>query len=263
MNNKLHAGFISARICSVLVVCLLVVLYAPHLYLRLLVLGYFGGVNKIHVDRCTFSLHTPLTDFCAHKLFTDEFCRGTTLKVKNDPELQRINSVMSVIGTACYIHGVNGKYTNAYPKTNKHLRDRYGVVLDTVLDYFKKRTDYDVQYTHALPGFHVFDCDGVFRLPVASIHTDKQYRYLPLDYHPDSSTFSFTVCFGLPESGGGLYLFEKDPVKVEYAPGYIVCHNGNTLHMIANSTTNSSERRITLQGHGIVDHASNVVWLYW
>ncbi|NBP13165.1 hypothetical protein EBU95_02070 [bacterium] len=260
MNNKLHAGIV-----IVLVVCVLVVLYAPHLYLRLLVLGYFGGIRVVHVGQLhpESERHSPLTDCRAHKLFTDEFCKDIVFKVQNDPELQRINSVMSVIGTACYIHGSNGEYANAYPKTNKHLRDRYGDVLDTVLVYFKKRIDYDVQYTHALPGFHVFDCDGIFRLPVASIHTDNQYKYLPRDYHPDSDTFSFTVCFGLPESGGGLYLFEKDPVKVEYAPGYIVCHNGRTLHMIANSNGKRSERRITLQGHGIVDHASKVVWLYW
>jgi len=50
--------------------------------------------------------------------------------------------------------------------------------------------------------------------------------------------------------------------KIEYKVGWIVCHNGQTFHMIA-PCKQSKTSRITLQGHGIYEKTQNTWWLYW
>lgn len=204
------------------------------------------------------------------KLISPHFASQLAHRVKNlSHKFQRVNHVLSVLGQAAYIHGP--KKTYLHPHMNDLLWTHFSDLYQILLNYFKSRVphDYSVQYRFALPGFHVFHCNTLFSLPVASVHTDKQYRFLPFDCHEKKhldfqNTLSFTLTLELPESGGGLYVLENFiPTKINYLPGYIVCHNGNHIHMITPSAPSRHRSRITLQGHGILDTHKKIYWLYW
>jgi hypothetical protein len=183
------------------------------------------------------------------------------------------NILMYTLGTASYLEGDSSitHYKEEYKKTNKMLYKHYKHLYDKVLEYFQHRApNSKVKYRFAYPGFHIFKCNKLFSLPVASIHKDFQYLNLPLQKGEDidyDKTLSFTLCLELPSTGGGLYKFENNKkTKIVYKPGYIVCHNGKTTHMIAPSPTpndNKTHYRITLQGHGLYDKKKNTWWLYW
>ena len=217
---------------------------------------------------------TDLSEFCVEKILTKKNTKILSKQIKKDCKLwKKKNIIMSILGTASYLesakHGFDF-YNKEYLKTNKMLKRNYKQLYDIILNYFKKRCpESKVKYRFALPGFHIFKCNTIFSLPVASVHKDLQYLDLnfkePVDIDFDK-TLSFTICLELPKTGGGLYVFEDEKVKVEYQPGYIVCHNGKTSHMIAPSPVsniNELEYRITLQGHGLYDKLSNTWYLYW
>jgi hypothetical protein len=214
-----------------------------------------------------------LSDFCMQKILTPKEAEFFANKVKSHTKYWKTkNILMYILGTASYIEGTNGTeyYTKQYKKTNKFLYKHYKKLYKKILDYFQQRTNSTVKYRFAYPGFHIFKCNRLFSLPVASIHKDRQYLNLPLLKNEDidyDKTLSFTLCLELPPTGGGLYKFQNNiNTKVIYKPGYIVCHNGKTTHMIAPSpppTDNNEYYRITLQGHGIYDKTKDIWWLYW
>ena len=215
-----------------------------------------------------------LSDFCMQKILTSKEAAFFANKVKShDKHWKTKNILMYILGTASYLEGTNGTkyYTKQYNKTNKFLYKHYKKLYKKILLYFKQRTNSKVKYRFAYPGFHIFKCNKLFSFPVASIHQDKQYLNIPLtkDENIDyNKTLSFTLCLELPPTGGGLYKFENNKnTKVIYKPGYIVCHNGKTTHMIAPSPmpkdNNNTYYRITLQGHGLYDKTHDTWWLYW
>jgi hypothetical protein len=203
-------------------------------------------------------------DIWIDKLITLEHANSIAERVYSlSNHWERINPVMSVLGTASYIHGPRGEYNDKYHFTNKVLQKNFGQLAAVVKDYLQNKLGQPVVYKYAYPGFHIFDCDGIFRFPVSSVHKDLQYRWLPDRKLLDTSkTLSFTLCIQLPESGGGMYIFENDKKnKIEYSPGYIVCHNGHTTHMI--SPSHGDLHRITLQGHCVFDTKSCLWHIYW
>lgn len=214
-----------------------------------------------------------LSEFCMEKILTKDEANFFAKQVKKDRNLwKKKNILMSILGTASYLEGQKGGYhfyRKEYKKTNKLLKQRYSKLYDKILEYFKKRVGYEsnVKFRFALPGFHIFKCNSIFSLPVASVHKDLQYRYIDFDEPVDidlDKTGSFTLCLELPKTGGGLYVFEDEKVKVDYRPGYIVCHNGKTNHMIAPSKySGPNQYRITLQGHLLYDKLSNCWFVYW
>jgi hypothetical protein len=216
-----------------------------------------------------------LSEFCMEKILTKDEANFFAKQVKKDRNLwKKKNILMSILGTASYLEGQKGGYNfyrKEYMKTNKLLKQRYSKLYDKILEYVKKRVgdESNVKFRFALPGFHIFKCNSIFSLPVASVHKDLQYRYIDFDEPVDidlDKTGSFTLCLELPKTGGGLYVFEDEKVKVNYRPGYIVCHNGKTNHMIAPSPVSDSKKleyRITLQFHSLYDKLSNTWYLYW
>lgn len=215
---------------------------------------------------------THLSHFCIDRILSKKQTKKFAKKVKNDSDLWKCkNILMNTLGTASYIEGKQGYkfYKKEYIKSNKLLKNHYKELLDIVLNYFKKRCpESNVKYRFALPGFHIFNCNQIFSIPVTSKHIDLQYKQLHFDEHVDldfDNTLSFTLALELPKSGGGLYVFEKDKKdKIEYSTGYIVCHNGKTFHMIAPSSySGPNQFRISLQGHGVYDKLSNTWWIYW
>lgn len=220
------------------------------------------------------AITNDLSEFCMEKILTKDQAKFFAKQVKKDRNLwKKKNILMSILGTASYLEGQKGGYhfyKKEYMKTNKILKRHYLKLYDIILEYFKKRCpESNVKFRFALPGFHIFKCNSIFSFPVASIHKDLQYRYIDFDEPVDidlDKTGSFTLCLELPKTGGGLYVFEDEKVKVNYRPGYIVCHNGKTNHMIAPSPVSDSKKleyRITLQGHLLYDKLSNCWFVYW
>ena len=213
-----------------------------------------------------------LSDFCMQQILTESEASFIAEKVKKNKRLwKKKNIIMSILGTATYLEAIDSfdNYKKEYEKTNKILIKKFPELFDKILDYFQKRSpDTPVKYRFALPGFHIFKCNTLFSLPVASVHRDRQYEHLPFTDIDLDNTLSFTLCLELPPTGGGLYKFEKTKkTKIEYKPGYIVCHNGKTTHQIAPSKNvknyDYDYYRITLQGHGVFDKNTNTWWLYW
>lgn len=137
----------------------------------------------------------------------------------------------------------------------------------------------------ALPGFHIFLDSPDFAVQANHVpHYDQQYRHLRWP-NPEAIDFrrslSYTMALELPAAGGGLKLWRLDYYEmiqlpkeeakarirgqsydvVAYHPGRLVCHTGNELHQILPWRAAPGERRITLQGHGLLIDG---VWqLYW
>jgi hypothetical protein len=229
-------------------------------------------INVKDVDiKLTGKNKSDLSEFCIDKLISTEQCKIFSNSVKNDIKLwKKKYIIMSILGTASYIEGLKGfsYYKEEYLKTNKILESHYEELLNIVLNYFQKRCpNSTVKYRFALPGFHIFNCGKIFSLPFCSIHNDLQYLNLKFDEKTDldlDKTLSFTLTLELPKTGGGLYIFGDEQVKINYYQGYIVCHNGNTSHMISNSPQSDEiSYRITLQGHGLYDKLSNTWYIYW
>jgi hypothetical protein len=200
------------------------------------------------------------------------------------------NQAMSTLGTASYLDGANSLTYQSLSKTsNPMILEHFPDLLDKLQSYFQNKcpsAQVKFRDNAALPGFHIFHCNKLFSLPVASVHKDMQWNRLSYTDDEDideNNTLSFTLALELPQGGGGLYTFENvlelppilnlivpHPIlnsfskktKIEYKVGWIVTHNGQTYHMIAPCKP-SEKYRITLQGHGIYEKKSNIWWLYW
>lgn len=233
----------------------------------------------------SFPKPTKLSDFCVDQIMSSSQAELFATRIKNNKILwEKQNIILYTFGTASYIehHNSFDIYKRKYENTNKILEDNYSDLLNIILEYFQKRCpESNVKYRFAYPGFHIFNCNLFSSLPVMSVHTDHQYELLQFNENENIDnidTLSFTLCLELPTSGGGLYVFDNLqsndlffglPInsikkKVEYKPGYIVCHNGKDIHMISPSCCiYDNNYRITLQGHGIYEKISNTWFLYW
>jgi hypothetical protein len=128
----------------------------------------------------------------------------------------------------------------------------------------------------ALPGFHIFFSHESFaREDAASAHWDLQFfeiQWRSEDQPDFANPISFTVPIHLPQSGGGLNLWEisqrefgslsqqerervrKSKTKhfFPYSNGRMVVHSGLHLHQIAPfHMEDDKEMRITFQGHAL------------
>jgi hypothetical protein len=241
------------------------------------------------------SQEDPLTiaDFRFEQLYSEQDAKSVSERVIAQKHLwQRRNAVMSTLGVSSYVDGFNSKeYQRLAKESNTSMTRLFGDVEQRILDYFRFRleaTNATVEFREnaALPGFHIFDGSELFSRPVASVHRD--FQFWRLEYAHDENidfknTLSFTVSLQLPEGGAGLYMFDVPDVgllqtilprplltavaqktKIVYKTGYIVCHNGQTTHMIAPSPWKGNDSlRITLQGHGIYDWKKMKWYLYW
>ena len=265
-----------------------------------LLLGFFAAYalfNFSYISNCgllvNFSKASQVSGLHTHKEPTlsafrmEPFCDAATssayvrrvMLLKDDWIIR--NTAMSTLGTASYLDGDSDATL-----TNSLLSDCFPDLLHDVLLFFRARAPHTrVAYKEnaALPGFHIFDCSSIFRLPVASIHRDMQYNRLHFHEFQDideENTLSFTLALELPASGAGLYVFDGEGPphvllpklayynamtkhKLIYKTGWMVTHQGKSLHMIAPSSSKTGELRITLQGHGVFDRSCNTWWLYW
>jgi|LakMenE18May11ns_1017448.scaffolds.fasta_scaffold9851293_2 hypothetical protein len=264
---------ISLSIFYYIVITILLVSIFLYMWYAYNLINYENNIDNL-IEYNNKIIPSDLSDFCMQKILSKKEAILFAKNVKSHQKYWKTkNILMYILGTASYLEGAKGKdlYITEYNKTNKFLYKHYKPLYDKVLDYFQKRVPHStVKYRFAYPGFHIFKCNKLFSLPVASVHIDKQYLNLTLNDDEDidyDKTLSFTLCLELPPTGGGLYKFENNKkTKVIYKPGYIVCHNGKTSHMIAPSPAPNDDNthyRITLQGHGLYDKKKNIWWLYW
>lgn len=254
----------------------------------------FGLKNARQITFKNAHLHaekgTPtLSSFRMEPFLTPEECSQiskSVYKLKKQWELR--NVAMSTLGTASYLDGPSKqKYVEKSLQSNPLIRQHFQPLLDKVQQYFQDKTTSKVVYKEnaALPGFHVFDCNKIFSMPVASVHRDLQWQKLTFSKDEDidmQNMLSFTLAIELPPGGGGLYTFEQNipPIvtvliprgivssfapktKIEYKEGYMVTHNGQTDHMIAPCEMSVNKKRITLQGHGVYEKNNDTWYLYW
>jgi hypothetical protein len=146
----------------------------------------------------------------------------------------------------------------------------------------------------ALPGFHIFTGPGLQGAGSGGAHFDLQYRELvgdlPRREREELRPVSLTLALELPAAGSGLrvwpirpsqldaagrakgrretderlgeYLRRKPSAYFPYEPGVLYFQPEPLLHCIFNAgTVEEVDRRITLQGHGIVQEGRVV--LYW
>lgn len=260
-----------------------------------LLIGGLGKATRIthknaheHIEEYTGS--RSLASFRMERFMTKEQADLIAQRVKSHKSLwQRRNAAMSTLGTASYLDGADkSQYEKLSSKSNPLMAEKYGDLLEDVLNYFKDRCpSSEVKYREgaAFPGFHIFDCNSLFAMPVASVHKDMQWqrlRYKKSEDIDSKYTMSFTLAIELPPGGGGLYTFDSAELgllnfviphslnhsfakktKIEYRVGWMVVHNGQTFHMIAPCKQSPNSVRMTLQGHGVYDKKQNTWWLYW
>lgn len=268
----------------IIIIIFIIIFYICYLLYKIL---YFTNNYTSITKNSIIKKPECISEFYMERIISDDMAKKISDRIKNDKYYwNKKRIILHTLGTASYIEHNNGfdEYKITYKLTNKILKENYNDLLNIILNYFQKRCpNSKVKYRFAYPGFHIFTCNILFSLPVASVHQDHQYMLLKFNKNEIidlSKTLSFTLCLELPTNGGGLYVFDKEKIdyndtmfglpiktektKIDYYPGYIVCHNGLTTHMIAPSfNICDNNYRITLQGHGVYEKNSNTWYLYW
>ncbi len=153
---------------------------------------------------------------------------------------------------------------------------------EALADYLAAPISYNPAF--ALPGFHIYQFCVVFEQAIASVHVDSQYQHLdwPQPTTDFTAPISFTLTISLPESGGGLNVWDihhaeladlaaaellqltqtREKVFYPYQVGTLIIHSGWALHQAAPAHhLQPKDDRITLQGHGLFSQGQ---WqLYW
>jgi hypothetical protein len=213
-------------------------------------------------------------------------------------EAKSRGGVMFTLGSPSYIGGSKGF-------SNEEMIGEFGDTIDAVRAVFAARyPDHDVVVGGSdaapgagVPGFHIFNPCLASKLPVASLHIDKQYVNAGFPVERAASgypgaTLSFTLLVASPEGGAGLHLWSVSPYPeekcalsavanpyatiatllrnsdahtyVDYSIGRLEIHSGNRFHLIAPFARGDTLQRITLQGHGFfVDGLRPKLCLYW
>ncbi len=202
--------------------------------------------------------------------------------------------VFHTLGRASYIDvsaspDPERDYYSAVQRSNAIIHHQFHWLLDRVRLLLADVLQAPVECLNglALPGFHIFDGAMMGSRRKARAHFDLQYAALRFPTPPDPETvLSFTLPILLPVSGGGLDVWNvthKEFLQatlnqpdvgpeafvrgwrkrtVRYRPGRLVLQRHHILHRIASTgPTEPSDRRVTLQGHGV--RFGNRWGLYW
>jgi hypothetical protein len=201
----------------------------------------------------------------------------------------------ATLGRATYLDLCCGRstvdeYRARAAEQNEHLRRNFGDLLETVRAKIQNELQQRAVLTSdwALPGFHIFTGQGLRGAGTGGAHFDLQFRELIGSAEVEADgVLSFTLPVELPEAGSGLrvwpirpaqlhgssrsrdgterlieYLARKPSIYIRYRIGALYIQREPILHCIWNADTIlPSDRRITLQGHGLNQGDGFV--LYW
>lgn len=184
-----------------------------------------------------------------------------------------------------------GNQTLGYSDWAKHenswMLEEFGWFYDRVVSVLSHFLQAPVQFNSELsiPGFHIFLYHHLFTQPLGIVHCDRQHLDLGFSGKEADleNPISFTVSLELPKSGSGIDFWDVHFREIEkvsqadfiaavkkaehsyhpYSVGNMVIHSGYHAHRIAPvSQMQTSDRRITMQGHGVKLHSGE--WLvYW
>ncbi len=200
----------------------------------------------------------------------------------------------------------NPPYYQMAQQYNPILKERFGWLYDRLAVVLSNHLQAPVDYKEslALPGFHIFLDHAAFQHPRDLTHRDWfRDRYDPAavsnPIHCDTphllfnwgssydgidfkNPISFTLAIALPQSGGGMYVWDlhrdetlglpqtelrqlldsRQKTLHSYTIGAAALHSGFYYHQIAPfRDVQPHDARITLQGHGICCQGR---WqLYW
>ena len=148
---------------------------------------------------------------------------------------------------------------------NRLLQDKFAPLLDLTceaLGRWAKRRAHCNAGTTALPGFHIHLEHPLFMHPVASKHRDLQFQLVfPGREIALSQVLTFTLPLSLPE-GAGMNLWSNGSRYFHpYHLGQMTVHSGLAPHQAVLFPGNLRPPRIMLQGHGLIEDDS--LLLYW
>tara|TARA_B100000965_G_scaffold200981_1_gene167789 strand:+ start:686 stop:1459 length:774 start_codon:yes stop_codon:yes gene_type:complete len=194
-------------------------------------------------------------------------------------------------------HALYNRHRDALnPLLRKKFNWIYEIICERLQSDLKEPVVIDEVLAH--PGFHIFAAKNgttiepeylkLFEESLGSVHVDVQYeeheKYWKKFKEVDlTNTLSFTVPIQLPTHGGGLYTWDDkvDAYSFNYATnklklselqcasvtnlyevGEMIYFVGHLLHqMMPGKNIQPTDRRITVQGHGV---KCDGVWrLYW
>jgi len=201
----------------------------------------------------------------------------------------------ATLGRAAYLDLCGGLdtvegYRARAAEQNQHLQRHFGPLLEKVRAKVEDEIGETAALTTewALPGFHIFTGVGLRGAGGGGAHFDLQFRDLVGSADiPDDQIISFTLALELPPARSGLrvwairprqlhgstrgrepgerlyeYLARKPSTIVRYQVGMLYLQREPILHSIWNGEpVQPSDRRITLQGHGL-NRGEGFV-LYW
>ena len=227
--------------------------------------------------------------------FLDKDSRETTLKkVKELKEHWLLSGDADglipfyTLGVARYLIGKDSQYQELFEKYNPVINENFNYLHEKIR---KQLEDvYQVEFINydnsSIPGFHIFENDMVFEIPLASRHVDLQYKKIDWqDIEIDvTKTLSFTLYLKLPANGGGVYYWNKYHEDFEgltnyereeilhkeerfyksFNEGDLFIHNGHQFHQIAPFfDIQDEDERISMQGHAIYSPSANKYFIHW
>lgn len=194
------------------------------------------------------------------------------------------------LGTSAYLDAYEAHGDNAQ-KTNDIIASNFGKFY---LKMFRVLQDYLGEPVTSppsvnVPGFHIFE--ELNNLPIGvpyggSIHKDSPHISSMFPFH-HTSPITFTIMLEAPKNGAGLNYWDNDVVSnttlpsnrfdnmstelqkrliktvktFKYKIGELVIFDGQTTHQIANMVaTDQNDRRISIQGHGVLTDDGYIVY---
>ncbi len=193
------------------------------------------------------------------------------------------------LGTSVYIdldkaHGEGSRYTKSI--MSGELHSFYEKVFSTLSAHFGVPVS-SPRFVNQ-PGFHIFKNLSGLPRGVAyggAIHKDRQFESSLFTF-PYTDVLSFTMILEEPSLGSSVNYWDDDSLSdrmetkyfcgesddlkrdllagvksYDYKVGEICVHDGQTLHQIANMVdVLEGERRISLQGHGVLTDTGYIVY---
>ena len=207
--------------------------------------------------------------------------------------IQRSNG-FATFGVAAYLDVMNSVQPDvAYYERrliwNELISREFGKLLNKVSEALTRHFAVETCFEPAvaLPGFHIFENEGICISDWPSQHFDLQHRCLRWPFKvAEEGILSFTLPLKVPSDGAGLDVWNvieddfkryermgrvinmeilgktKPHYRHRYTPGVMAVQLRPIMHRISpNRTRLPTDQRITLQGHA-VRHADKLV-LYW
>lgn len=200
----------------------------------------------------------------------------------------------ATLGRAIYLDVANksavqqAQYFKCLEANNQLLEKLFGWVQAALIEKFERNFGGPVRAAEglAVPGFHIFEKDGISTGLGDMPHFDQQWRHVewpaPLDV---DKLVSLTLAARLPHEGGGLErwpITEQDvlrdgvtdrfkdmkwlrsqPSQIQpYEPGFVYVQLNPRLHRIAPvAHIHPGDQRISMQAHAVF--SQNEWLLYW